>query len=90
MKIMETTNAVKIEIFAPIAQPIHEAMNVRPVLRIHFTVGSLERGSVKDPHFHRTPDGAAGARTSWPCHRGLLASSSPFTPRAPWVTLPLL
>ena len=63
MKIVDTTNAVKIEIFAPITHPIIDAMNVRAVLRIPFTVGSLERGNVTSLHFHRMPGGAPGSRT---------------------------
>ena len=65
MKIVDTTNAVKIEIFAPITHPIIDAMNVRAVLRIPFTVGSLEQGSVTSLHFHRMPGEAPGSRTSF-------------------------
>jgi hypothetical protein len=46
VKIVETTNAVKIEIFAPMTHPTYEAMKVMAVLRIPFTVGSLVQEGV--------------------------------------------
>ena len=68
VKIVDTMKAVKIEIFAPITHPIHDAMNVRAVLRIPFTVGSLGIGSVRvvafspyPPLYRASKDPVAGA-----------------------------
>lgn len=46
VKIVETTNAVKNEIFAPITHPTYEATNVMAMFSIPFTVGSLVQEGV--------------------------------------------
>ena len=62
MKIVDTMKAVKIDILAPMTQPIHEAMNVNAVLRIPFTVGSLGKKYVNKPAFPPYPRWVPGSK----------------------------